>query len=139
MLGRAMNVLCRAVGRTQGGHAALVGHPPDMEAEFIELYERFKAYTMTSIERMYAFYQTMHYLSASGIEGDVVECGVWRGGSMMLGATALLSLDQTHRRLFFYDTFAGMTEPTSKDIDYLGQAAKDKWWQTKGGNRHAYR
>jgi len=133
MLGRAMNVLRRIVDRSQGpqveGSAA---PPPDMEPEFIELYERFKAYSMTSIERMYAFYQALDYISTSGLEGDVVECGVWRGGSMMLGASTLMSRNQAHRKLFLYDTFAGMTEPTSKDVDYLGDAAKEKWWQTKG-------
>jgi O-methyltransferase len=133
MLDKIMNVLHGIFGRSKGAQATgMEEHHPDMEVEFIELYERFKTYSMTSIERMYAFYQALDYISSSGLEGDVVECGVWRGGSMMLGASALLLRNQAHRKLFLYDTFAGMTEPTSKDIDYLGDSAKEKWWKTKG-------
>jgi hypothetical protein len=51
------------------------------------------------------------------IEGDIVECGVWRGGSMMLAALKLIELKNTERNLYLFDTFEGMTIPT--DIDTL--------------------
>ena len=50
--------------------------------------------------------------SRAGIEGDIVECGVWRGGSMMAAALTLLRLGDTDRDLYLFDTFAGMPEPT---------------------------
>src|SRR5207244_1911795 len=52
-------------------------------------------------------------------EGDFVECGVWRGGSMMLVALTLLKLARTDRRLWLYDTFAGMTSPSPEDVQEM--------------------
>jgi hypothetical protein len=54
----------------------------------------------------------------------MVECGVWRGGSMMAAALTLLRLGTT-RRLWLYDTFAGMTTPGPDDKDFQGRSAAD--------------
>jgi O-methyltransferase len=48
-----------------------------------------------------------------GISGDFVECGVYRGGSAgILGLEAMRSPD---RRLWLFDAFAGMPEPSDRD------------------------
>jgi hypothetical protein len=78
---------------------------------------------MTSVERIYALYKAVEYLSAARILGDIVECGVWRGGSMMCSALTLLQAGDTNRRLYLYDTFEGMVPPDEADIDISGQAA----------------
>ena len=77
-----------------------------------------KDFTMTSPERLYGLIEAVKYISKNKIAGDIVECGVWRGGSMMAIANTLLSLNDTQRNLYLFDTFEGMTEPDiSKDID----------------------
>jgi len=63
-------------------------------------------------------------VSANRIEGDVVECGVWRGGSIMAAMHALIKMGDLTRHFHLFDTFEGMTEPTEKDVMYDGQAAK---------------
>src|ERR1044071_9370324 len=63
---------------------------PDLEPEFAGVLARCAPYTMTSIERMYALWQAARHVVDKGVKGDVVECGVWRGGSSMLAAHALL-------------------------------------------------
>ena len=95
-------------------------YPIDMESEFIEFYNLSKAYTMTSIERMYAAYKAVDYIESNNIEGDIVECGVWRGGSTMVMAYKLLKLNSTQRNLYLYDTFEGMSDPSEDDIDIGG-------------------
>jgi O-methyltransferase len=70
---------------------------------------------MTSIERMYALYEAARYLTRSGIPGDYVECGVWRGGSSMLAALAFDEAGDAVRTMWLYDTFEGMSEPTERD------------------------
>jgi hypothetical protein len=79
---------------------------------------------MTSIERIDALRASVEYIHANSIPGDIVECGVWRGGSMIAIALTLLRLGG-HRRLWLYDTFSGMTPPGIEDIDFQGRAAKD--------------
>jgi O-methyltransferase len=49
-------------------------------------------------------------LSHLDVAGDIVECGVWRGGAMLI-ARAICP----DRRCWLYDTFTGMTEPTAAD------------------------
>jgi hypothetical protein len=78
---------------------------------------------MTSAERIYALIQAVRYISSNDIEGAIVECGVWKGGSMAAIAKILLQLRNTTRDLYLFDTFAGMTEPTANDIDYSGRQA----------------
>jgi len=89
--------------------------PKDMEDGFLEIYERCHMYSMTSIERMYALYQAVKYIVSSKIPGDFVECGVWKGGSSMMMAATLLQCGETKRKIYLYDTFAGMSDPTEKD------------------------
>src|SRR3954468_8301604 len=84
---------------------------------------RVRPYTMTSPERVAGLCQAVAYLEANRIPGDVVECGVWKGGSVMAAALALRALGSTRRRLFLFDTFAGMPEPSSLDRDLHGRAA----------------
>jgi hypothetical protein len=95
--------------------------PYDIENEFIEIFKKCRGFTMTSIERMYALYLSTKYVVNHNISGDIVECGVWRGGSMMLCALTLLNMDNREKKIFLYDTFEGMPKPTDKDI-----RAKDK-------------
>ncbi len=99
------------------------GRPPDLEPEFVALYERCAPATMTSIERMYALYQAVRHVHAANIPGDVVECGVWRGGSSMLAALTLDSLGDRDRSLWLYDTFEGMPPPSDVDRSIDGEHA----------------
>ena len=80
---------------------------------------------MTSPERLYALYKAVHYVNHAGIPGAFVECGVWRGGSVMMMAETLKLDGKTDRPIFLYDTFEGMSEPTAEDVDLKGNAARN--------------
>jgi O-methyltransferase len=111
----------------------------DADPRFHELYEKCRPYTMTSVERLYALYKSVEYIVAANLPGDFVEAGVWRGGSCMLIAEALLAFDASSRRIFLFDTFAGHPRPDAeKDIDIWGNRAIDEWQRTrtKGDDNH---
>ena len=57
------------------------------------------------------------------IPGDIVECGVWSGGSMRLAAQALMHFGDTSRRIYLSDTFAGMPNPGAIDARWGGVPA----------------
>ena len=99
--------------------------PIDLEEDFMNIYNQVKPFTMVSIERLYATYQAIKYVERNNIPGDIVECGVWKGGCSMLMA---LSLESTNRIIYLYDTFKGMPKPGAKDVDYEGNAPK---WKAK--------
>lgn len=71
-------------------------------------------YTMTPAQRFSAISLCMRYLRENQIEGAVVECGVWAGGS--IGAAALIGVqDKIKRKYWLFDTFEGMTRPSNFD------------------------
>lgn len=83
-------------------------------------------FTMTGPERLHALIQAVRYVVAAGVPGDVVECGVWRGGSMMAVAETLRRYGSPTRQLWLYDTFEGMTAPTEADVDIAGRPASEQ-------------
>jgi O-methyltransferase len=96
----------------------------DTEPAFRSLYDRVTPYTMTSIERLYAMHKATEYIVKAEIPGAFVECGVWRGGSMMMAALTLLALDAPKRQLMLFDTFAGHPEPNAERD---GKLFHDEW------------
>jgi hypothetical protein len=107
----------------------------DMEPEFLAAWEKVKAHTMTGVRCGYGMWQAVAHVCDRGVPGDLVECGVWRGGSSMLAALCLMARGE-HRRLWLYDTYAGMTEPTAEDIEALtGRPAMATWLGSRVGDR----
>jgi hypothetical protein len=100
----------------------------DLDPEFLPILERCREFTMTSVERLFALYKAVRWVVEARVPGDLVECGVWRGGSMMLVALTLLALGRTDRRLVLYDTFEGLPKPDEDlDVDLWGNRAIDGW------------
>jgi O-methyltransferase len=99
--------------------------PLDFDEADKELYRRVGPYTMTTPPRVYALVRALEYVAARGVPGAIVECGVWRGGSMMAAAMTLLRLGVSDRELYLYDTFAGMPPPTEADTTRSGERAAD--------------
>ena len=84
-----------------------------------------RPYTMTSDQRVAALCDAVRYVVSNRIPGDIVECGVWKGGSMMAVARTLLESRDNTRHLHLFDTFDGMTAPTGEDVALTGETAAD--------------
>jgi hypothetical protein len=80
---------------------------------------------MTSNEKLFALVVAVRYVVDRAIPGEIVECGVWRGGSMQAVALALLGRGVTDRDLRLFDTFAGMPDPTEEDRALDGTPAAE--------------
>lgn len=84
-----------------------------------------KPFTMTSEERIISLFESLEYIRLNNIEGDFVECGVWKGGNI-LGMMEYLSYhNMLDRKVWIYDTFEGMTNPEDDDVDFNNTKAKD--------------
>lgn len=94
------------------------------DVDFMKIYEKCRPFTLTSVERAYSLYKSCQYVIAQGLEGDFVECGVWKGGSVMIIAYTLVSLGVSDRKIYLYDTFEGMSEPENIDVDLNNESAK---------------
>jgi O-methyltransferase len=82
-----------------------------------------RPYTMTTPERIFGLCNAVRYIVRYGIDGAIVECGVWRGGSMMAVARTLRSMREETRQLYLFDTFTGMTSPSDRDRTWRGESA----------------
>jgi hypothetical protein len=100
----------------------------DADPGFFPLYERSRRYTMTSWQRLYSLHSATRYVVNADVPGDFVECGVWRGGSMMMAALTLLASGSTDRRLFLFDTYEGLPKPNEAlDVDVWGNSGLEEW------------
>ena len=108
-------------------------YPPDFTPFHLSILKAVKPYTMTSPERIYALIEAIRYITRREIAGSIVECGVWRGGSMMAVALTLLNLGRADRDLYLFDTFAGMPKPEKVDIDYGNTSAIDVFKENQLG------
>lgn len=74
-------------------------------------------FTMATPIRIWNAIRLVRHAVTNEVPGDIVECGVWRGGisfAMLLEARRLGDFSRT---LYMYDTFQGMSQPTSLDVD----------------------
>jgi O-methyltransferase len=133
--GRMMLRSVKALAQTLLGYCGYEIHRRDyfetlgsyfgFDAATIKIIERVRPFTVTPPERIFALKNAVEYVIKNGISGDIVECGVWKGGSMMAAALTLMNLG-VKRRLCLFDTFTGLTAPTSVDRDIYGIAQDER-------------
>jgi hypothetical protein len=98
----------------RGGHE-IVRQQADIDYATRDTLAAVRIYTRTTRAQVVALCEAVRYISATGVGGDIVECGVWRGGSMLAAARTLLESGDCFRTLWLYDTFSAMAEPSDLD------------------------
>ena len=93
----------------------------NFERELIDICSK---YSMTSLERMFALMKAINFIDENNVEGDFVECGVWKGGNLIL-FQKLNEKFKLNKKIYAYDTFEGMTEPEDIDETFDGKSSKD--------------
>ena len=99
--------------------------PSDFSDSEINLIKAVRPYTMTSIERLVSLCRAVDYIEENKLQGDIVECGVWKGGSMMVAAKRLLEKQNLQRNLFLFDTYEGMSAPSEADQTFDNKQAAE--------------
>lgn len=100
--------------------------PTDFDDIHRSIWNKIHPFTMTSPERVYSLIESVKYIERASIAGEIVECGVWKGGSMMAVIETLLIHNNQSRSLYLYDTYEGMSEPTEFDVDFASQSASSQ-------------
>lgn len=88
----------------------------DPLGKYKELINFVRPFTMTSNSSLISLIDSVEYIVNNKIPGSFVECGVWRGGSMMAVAKTLMSMNSDDKDLYLFDTFTGMTKPSKFDV-----------------------
>ncbi len=101
-------------------------HYLESDPSYAEIIRKVRPFTLTSCERIAAVIDSVRHIVNSQIPGAFVECGVWRGGSMMAAALTLMETNEI-RDIYLFDTYAGMTAPTEHDVDFEGIQADGRF------------
>ncbi|OCB44671.1 macrocin O-methyltransferase [Mycobacterium malmoense] len=69
------------------------------------------ALTMIGMERLTSLQRCVQTVLEDGVPGDLVECGVWRGGASILMRAVLGAYGDKTRRVWLADSFEGVPPP----------------------------
>lgn len=74
-------------------------------------------HTMISYDRLATLWLQVRYLDRNSIAGDLVECGIFKGGAIgMMALAHIASRSRPVRRLHLFDSFEGLPQPQA-DMD----------------------
>lgn len=76
-----------------------------------------KALTMIGRKRLNNIQFCIEFIIKYNIEGDLIECGVWRGGATIFMKGVLKTYEDLKRKIFVADSFKGLPKPDVKYID----------------------
>jgi O-methyltransferase len=80
-----------------------------------------EAETMIGMQRLTSLQRCVETVLADDIPGDLVECGVWRGGACILMRAVLAAYGDETRCVWLADSFAGLPRPDPANYK------ADKW------------
>ena len=126
--GFAIYAIPKGDSEARGGYHYAQAHPNATlapwlaDAEFMAAYERAKHNTLVDIYRMFDLWTLVAETAKAG--GDIVEIGVWRGGSgcLMAKKAQLIGGGAT---VWLCDTFEGVVKAGSEDSNYRGGEHRD--------------
>jgi O-methyltransferase len=73
-------------------------------------------FTMVKSKNLVNLYELVQKANSMHLEGDIVECGVWNGGSAALMAHANSNHGTSRKRIvWLFDSFGGLPPPGPKD------------------------
>ena len=96
----------------------LVRQPTAESLHFARLMLQVKpSYTMVTNKNLIVLYNLVQRANSLDLPGDIVECGVWNGGSAAV--MGLSNIEGTHkyrnRTIWLFDSFQGLPPPTEQD------------------------
>ena len=87
------------------------------DAPFQNVLSHVQRATLVDVYRLYELWQLVEQVAP--LDGDILEVGVWQGGSGCLMA-ARTRLDRTGATVYLCDTFEGVVKAGSSDSEYKG-------------------
>ena len=75
--------------------------------------------TMLGEDRLQNIENCIKAVVRDGVPGDLIECGVWRGGGAIYMKGVLASLNDSERRVWVADSFEGLPKPSAEEDMHL--------------------
>ena len=93
--------------------------PEIVDSGFWEFYAQASPFSMVHVTGFFNLYQSLTYIAANQIPGDIVECGCFLGGAAIFAGLMRKAFGMYDKRIILYDTFRG-PPPGIEDVN-LGQ------------------
>lgn len=96
----------------------LVRQPTGKSLRFARLMLQVKpAYTMLTNKNLMVLYNLVQRANSMDLPGDIVECGIWNGGSAAVMGLANVEDANNYRKrtIWLFDSFLGLPPPTEQD------------------------
>lgn len=105
----------------------------EFEENSIDGIKMVRKHTMLPYVNLVTLYEQVRYCELNKIEGDFVECGVWKGGAVGLMAIANLEYGSQRRALHLFDAFEEICAPNE---DFDGKKAINEVKKLVGKNSY---
>jgi hypothetical protein len=105
----AVSLLCRVLA-TRGWQLAARHEVTEKQREEGRIWPGC-ADTMIGLKRLDNLQACIETVLHDGIEGDLIETGVWRGGACIFMRAVLAAYGITNRRIYVADSFEGLPKP----------------------------
>ena len=89
---------------------------------FIDHYINSSAVTMLPLKRLDHLQHCIEDVLAQGVPGDLIEAGVWRGGTTIFMRAALKAYAVTDRTVWAADSFQGLPQPDAEKFPLEAKA-----------------
>ena len=103
---------------------------PSLDIEQKKILSVTSKFSMTSKIRQHTLINLLNYIFKKKIDGDLVECGTWLGGNLII-FDKLRKKYRSNKKIYGYDTFEGFPEPGHRDITVDNNSMKDRYEKYK--------
>ena len=88
-----------------------------LKKSFLERFESCKNLSSKKVEFFLTLENILDYLVSNKIDGEIVECGVFKGANCRFICDYLKTNGFEDKKIYLYDTFEGMPTASSEDIN----------------------
>lgn len=96
----------------------------EIEEDDLNFIKEIDKFSMCKPPEHWAIVQSINHIKNNNIDGDLVECGVWEGGNIILFGYLLRKLN-LDKKIYAYDTYSGMVEPSIHDATFKDSNLKN--------------
>jgi hypothetical protein len=98
----------------RAGYQLTKAAPMDPDSRLNGLDWPYSAHTMVGMKRLDNIQQCIENVLSNNIPGDIIECGVWRGGASIFMRAVLKAYDIKDRIVYVADSFQGCPIPNTE-------------------------
>jgi len=121
-----LDLMKKVLTDTVAGDEPDIDDPRFLRQGFLDHYIRGRAYTMVPLARLDNVQRCMVDVLARGVPGDVIETGIWRGGTTIFMRAVLAAHGVTDRCVWVADSFQGLPEPDGERFPVEARAHASK-------------